>query len=114
MLKAVSNTGGGGGGTGNASTSNVTISSNTTLSAAANTIYNVQVTAPCTVTLPTAVGNTSIYNIKAQCNGTVSVATTLAQTIDGLAAPISLVGVSAQNNYPSQQFVSDTANWSRF
>jgi hypothetical protein len=60
-----------------------------------------------TITLPTAVGNTNLYCIKKIDNSihTVTVATTLSQTIDG--------GASAAINvqYASVSVVSNGSNW---
>lgn len=58
-----------------------------------------------TLTLPTAVGNTSCYTVKNSGSANISVGTTSSQTIDGGAAPIIIpVGQSLD-------FISDNANW---
>ena len=81
------------------------ISANTTAPATANTDYVYLVSGTTTVTLPTAVGNTSLYTVKRVGSGVVTVATTSAQTIDGSAsAPINV-------QYTSLSLVSDGANW---
>lgn len=58
-----------------------------------------------TITLPTAVGNTNRYTVKNISAGTISVASTSAQTFDGSASPITLVANQ------SLDFISDNANW---
>lgn len=66
-----------------------------------------------TVTLPTAVGFSSIYSLKAITtnNNIVTVQTTSSQTIDGAAPPIQL-GIQASGaTWQSVGLVSDGSNW---
>jgi hypothetical protein len=58
-----------------------------------------------TITLPTAVGNNSMYTIKNTGVGVVTIATTGGQTIDGSAS----VTLSVTNT--SLDLISDNANW---
>lgn len=58
-----------------------------------------------TITLPSALGNTSMYTIKNTGAGTISVAATLGQTIDG--SPTYAVSTPNQ----SIDLLSDGANW---
>lgn len=81
----------------------LSIAANTTAAAAANTDYIYKCTAGLVFTLPTAVGNTNLYTLKATTTG-VSFATTSAQTVDG-----STTGTLVTNQ--SLTFVSDNANW---
>lgn len=93
-------TGGGGGIT----RSILSISSPTTAGATASTDYVYLVSGTTTLTLPTAVGNTNQYTVKNVGVNTVTVATTSAQTIDGVST-INLL-------YPqSRTFISDNSNW---
>jgi len=88
-----------------------TISANTTAGAAASTDYvYIITTAGVTLTLPTAVGNTNKYTVKNKSTGTVFVATTSSQTIDGSSSPISIVEPSS-TLYPSLDLISDGSNW---
>lgn len=82
------------------------ISSPTTASAAAGTHYIYLVSGTTTLTLPTAVGNTSFYTVKNVGAGVVTVATTSSQTIDG-SQPITLPVANT-----ALDIVSDGANWS--
>jgi hypothetical protein len=82
------------------------VSSNTSAGSGANVDYVYLVSAAATITLPTAVGNTNTYTIKRTNSGTVNIATTSSQTIDGSASPISL-----NVQYASLTLVSDGANW---
>ena len=94
-----------GGGTG--ITRNVSsISTATTAGATAATDYVYNVTATCTLTLPTAVGNTNKYTVtNAGASTTVTIATTSSQTINGSTTAT----FSAQ--YVSYDLISDGANW---
>ena len=66
----------------------------------------VKVTASAqTITLPTAVGNTAKFGFKLMVAGTLTIATTSAQTIDGGAT----AGLVSQ--YEALTLVSDNANW---
>jgi len=82
------------------------ISTGTSLGAVAATDYVYLCSAALTATLPTAVGNTNRYTVKRTGTGTVTIATSASQTIDG-ASTFSL-GVQ----YQSVDLVSDGANWS--
>ena len=68
--------------------------------------YVYLVSGTTTITLPTAVGNENLYTIKNVGVGVVTVATTLAQTIDGDTT------ITMPVQYTSVDIVSDTANWS--
>ena len=81
------------------------ISSPTTLGAAASTDYVALVSGTTTVTLPTAVGNTNLYRIKNSGVATVTIATTSAQTIDGSAT----ASLPVPNT--SLSIISDGSNW---
>lgn len=98
----------GGGGGGNPFSMNV-VSVNTNAGSTADTHYFYLVSGTTTITLPTAVGNTSIYTIKRTGVNNVQVATTSSQTIDGGATPITLTV-----QYQSLNFVSDGSNWAIF
>ena len=78
----------------------------TTPAAAANTEYVYLVTGSPTFTLPTAVGNTSQYVVKNAGAGSVTLATTGSQTING---SLSLPDLSAA--LATTRVVSDGANW---
>lgn len=93
---------GGGGGTVRSINS---ISTPTTAGATAGTDYVYLVSGTTTITLPTAVGNTNLYTIKNVGVGTVTIATTSAQTIDGTATTTMPV------QYTAVDLISDTANW---
>ena len=78
----------------------------TAAGSAANTEYVYLCTTTMTITLPTAVGNTSIYNIKSNdATHTITIATTSAQTIDGAGSKTIAV------QYQSITVISDGANW---
>jgi len=86
------------------------ISSNTTISnpGASDSwvIYNSSAATAISVTLPTAVGISGMrYDIKRSGTGAVTVNTTSAQTIDGLASVL----ISSQ--YANLSVVSDNSNW---
>lgn len=81
------------------------VSTNTSAGAAAFTDYFYFVTGTTTITLPTAVGNTNLYNIKMTGTNVVTIATTGGQTIDGSAS----AAISVQ--YVSIDLLSDGANW---
>lgn len=82
------------------------ISTPTTGAAAASTDYVYLVSGTTTFTLPTAIGNTNLYTVKNVGSGTVTVATTSAQTIDG--GSTAVLTASLQG---SIDFISDAANW---
>ena len=82
------------------------VSTNTAAGSATSTDYVYLVSGTTTITLPTAVGNVGIYNIKRVGTNTVSIATTSSQTIDGSASPITI-----NVQYVSLTLVSDGANW---
>jgi len=71
-----------------------------------NTDYIYLVNGSHTVTLPTAVGNTSRYDIKNIGTGIATIATTSAQTIDTTDAPITL-----PVRYTALTIVSNGTNW---
>jgi hypothetical protein len=86
-------------------TSVVSVTSSTTLAAIANRHYVVLLGSGATPTLPTAVGNTSIYHLKNVHTASIAVALTSSQTIDG--------GTGSLTILPKQSFslVSDNSNW---
>ena len=81
------------------------ISTATTGGSTSSTDYSYFCTAALTFTLPTAVGNTNQYEVINQSTGTITVATTSAQTING----------SATATLPIQNmtlgFKSNGTNW---
>lgn len=81
------------------------VSAPTTLGSTPNTDYVYYVSGTTTVTLPTAVGNTNRYTVKNVGSGTVTIATTSSQTIDGSSS------ASLPVQYTSLDLVSDGANW---
>jgi len=81
------------------------ISADTTAGATAATDYIYLVTGTHTLTLPTAVGNTNLYTVKNVGTGTVTIATTSAQTIDGSSS------ASLAVQYTSLDLISDGSNW---
>lgn len=81
------------------------ISSNTNAAALAATDYVYLCSGTITLTLPTAVNNTNLYTVKNVGSGTVTVATTSAQTIDG-ASSLSLI-----EKYQAYTLISDNSNW---
>lgn len=94
-------TGGGGSGI---TRSVASISTPTTLGAAALTDYVALVSGTTTVTMPTAVGNTNRYSVKNAGSNTVTVAFTGGQTGDG-SSTLTLTPNSAVD------LVSDNSNW---
>ena len=83
------------------------VTSNTSAGSLPSTDYIYLVSGSFTVTLPTAVGNTSRYDIKNIGAGTTAtITTTLSQTIDGTTPSITL-----PVQYTSLTLVSDNANW---
>ena len=82
-----------------------TITGPTSADSLPSTDYIYLVNATATVTLPTAVGNTSRYDIKNIGSGTATIATTSAQTIDG-STPITL-----PVQYTSLTIVSNGTDW---
>lgn len=97
----VSSTGGGTGITRTISS----VSTTTAAAAAASTDYVYLCTGTFTITLPTAVSNKNLYTVKNIGSGTITVATTSAQTIDGSTTAPILV------QYTSLDIISDNANW---
>lgn len=81
------------------------ISANTNALAVKQTRYIYLVSGATTLTLPTAVGNSSFYTVKNAGSNTVSITTTSSQTIDG-STPITLPVPNT-----SLDIVSDGANW---
>jgi hypothetical protein len=82
------------------------VTGNTNAGNAADTNYIYLVNGAFTITMPTAVGNNNSYTIKRIGAGTVSIATTASQTIDGSSSPITI-----NVQYVSITLVSDGANW---
>jgi hypothetical protein len=94
------------GGSGSGITRSVaSISTATTAGSSAVTDYVYLVSGTTTLTLPTAVGNSNCYTVKNVGTGTVTIATTSAQTIDGSAS------ASLPVKYTSVDLISDGANW---
>lgn len=83
---------------------NTLSSSTTTLGSTANTDYYYICNGACTLTMPTAVGNTNLYVIK-NIIGTDTINTTSSQTIDGSTS------ISLTTDYLSITLISDGANW---
>jgi hypothetical protein len=82
------------------------VSSPITASSTANREFIYLVSGTTTITLPTAVGNASIYSIKNVGVNTVTIATTSSQTIDGsLTAPLPVPNTSLT-------LISNNSNWS--
>ncbi len=81
------------------------ISISTAAGSTSGTDYVYLCTGTLTLTLPTAIGNSNLYTIKNVGSGTVTVATTSAQTIDGSTTIILPV------QYTAVDLISDTANW---
>jgi hypothetical protein len=86
-------------------TSVVSVTTTTTLSAVANRHYVILLGSGAVPTLPTAVGNTCIYHVKNTHTASLSLAVTSSQTIDGAAAPLTIL--------PNECFtlVSNATNW---
>lgn len=80
------------------------ISTNTTAGATASTDYVYLSSGTINLTLPTAVSNTNLYNIKNTSTGIISVITTSSQTIDGVTTQ-----TLAANE--SLQVISNNSNW---
>lgn len=82
------------------------ISSPATAAAVIGNDYAYFVSGTTTLTLPTAVGNTSCYTVKnTDASATVSIASTSSQTFDGTASPITI------GPGQSIDLLSDNANW---
>lgn len=81
------------------------VSTNTAAGATAGTDYVYLCSGTMTLTLPTAVANTNLYTIKNVGSGTITVATTSAQTIDGSTT------ISLNTQYTAVDIISDTVNW---
>lgn len=81
------------------------VSTTTAAAAAASTDYVYLCTGTFTITLPTAISNKNLYTIKNVGSGTITVATTSAQTIDGSTTAPILV------QYTSLDIISDNSNW---
>lgn len=89
-------------------TANRSVSSVTTTTAAGSTSrthYIYLANGTFTITLPTAVANDCLYTIKNVGSGTITIATTSAQTIDGSSSATLPVA------YTSLDIISDNANW---
>ena len=83
----------------------VSISTATTAASLINVNYTYLVSGTTTLTLPTAVASMSTYTVKNVGTGTVTIATTSSQTIDGSTT------ASLPVRYTSLTLVSDGANW---
>jgi len=83
-----------------------TVSSPTTAASTAGTSYLYLIDTTTTLTLPTAVENTSIYTVKNIGSGVASIDTTSTQTIEGGAAPIIL-----PVQYTSLTLVASASSW---
>lgn len=81
------------------------ISSATTGGSVAGINYVYLATGAMTFTLPTAVGNTNVYDIKKLSTGTLSIATTSSQTIEGS------VGITVTVPNTSLTITSNQTNW---
>lgn len=103
-LNVAVSSGGGGGGGGNTRVVD-TVAVNTSAGSDAATDYFYIVTNGSTITLPTAVGNENLYNIKRTGSSAVTVATTGAETIDGSAT------ISLNLTNECRQIISDGTNW---
>lgn len=99
----ISATGGGGGG-GIVRSIN-SISTNTAAASSSGTDYVYLCTGTLTLTLPDASTTTNLYTIKNVGSGTVTIATTAAQTIDGSSS------ITLPVQYTAVDLISDTANW---
>jgi hypothetical protein len=86
-------------------TSVVSVTGSVTLSAAANRHYVVFLGSGAVPTLPTAVGNTSIYHLKNIHTTNITVSVTSSQTIDGMTGTLD---IQPKESYT---LVSDNANW---
>lgn len=86
-------------------TSVAAVSTTTTLAAVAGKQYIYLLQSGAVPTLPTAVGNTSVYQIKNTYSSSINLATTSSQTIEAAAGPLII--------YPNEAYtlVSDNANW---
>lgn len=82
-----------------------TISSSVAAEASDRTDYVYIASGAITITLPTAIGNTCRYTVVNNGTGTVTVATTTSQTINGSMA------VTLPLQHMSLSFVSDNSNW---
>lgn len=95
-----------GGGVGGGNPTVITsVSSDYTALAAANTKYVLFVTAAATITLPTAVGNTSEYVIKKLTTGAVNVVFTSGQNADGETS------ILLTRQYEAKEFISNNTNY---
>ena len=83
----------------------ISISASATAANGYNQLYTYLVSGTSTLTLPTAVNNGNMYTVKNVGTGTVTIATTSSQTIDGSTSAVMKV------RYTSLTLVSDGANW---
>lgn len=81
------------------------VSGTTSAGAASSTDYAYLCTGTFTITLPTAVGNTNLYTISNVGTAIITIATTSAQTINGLSNWI------LRQQYDSLSLISDGSNW---
>lgn len=86
----------------------VLVSTTATLAAAGAREYFYVLNSGAVPTIPTAVGNTSIYNIHNATGSPINLATTSSQTIDGSAGPLA---IAAGAHY---RLKSDGSNWFTF
>ena len=82
-----------------------TVNSNTTLPAVSGRKYVYIVSGTTTITLPTAIGNKSYYTIKNVGASTITISTSLGQTIDGSSS------ATMSSQYLSLDIISDGSNW---
>lgn len=95
------------GGSGSGITRSIqSISASQTADSNATTDYVYLCSGTMTLTLPDATTNTNLYTVKNVGNGTVTINTTAAQTIDGALTQVMPV------KFTSVDLISDTANWS--
>lgn len=95
------------GGSGSGITRSInSVSVDTTAAASATVDYVYLCSGTMVLTLPDASSNSNLYTIKNVGNGTVTVATTSSQTIDGALTQVMPV------KFTSIDVISDTANWS--
>jgi hypothetical protein len=86
-------------------TSVVSVTGASTLSAVGNRHYIILLGSGAVATLPTAVGNTSLYHLKNVHTASLTVAVTSSQTIDGGTGSLTIL---AKQSYT---LVSDGSNW---
>lgn len=85
------------------------VSTNTTAGSATATDYVYFCSGTMTLTLPTAVGNTNRYSVKNVGSGTVTIATTGGETIDGGSTVVLTASLNG-----AVDLMSDNSNWKIF